>query len=781
MSRIRVLISMGLAVLVVGGVLLSSASALALEAPETGKAEPITATTATLHGVLNPGAEGEPGGYQFYYAPSETECTGFAVAPVPPKLALGKEKEAESVVVTDLEPSKKYTFCIYASNLSMESMFGAPKTFETLAEKPAVDHESAYSATSTGASLEAQINTNNQETTYSFEYSTSKTLAGATTVPGGGPLSAAFGDQFAGVATGVLTPNTTYYFRVVAKNVLNEETEGAIESFTTVATPHTEAVTEVTATTATFHGTLTPLNSTVDTEYFFVYGVGSECNSAGTALASAGTGSGSIAVSAPATELQPSASYSVCLVSWNAFGFEIDPTSPQVHFDTPAAPPKIDGESASGVTPYEATVEAQVNPNNQETTYSFQYGTSPALTGATTVKGTSPLSGFGDQTASVALGHVLTPGTTYHYRVIAENVAHEKVEGGIEEFTAPALMPPIVEGESATGITSKDAKLEAQINPNYQAATYTFEYSTSKAAVEAGNGIPVAGGSIPIGSETKTTGPVDLHNALAPETTYFYRVVATNNPGGTKDGPVEAFTTQIAPVATTAAAQSVTRTTATFSGTVNPKGGENTAYHYAYTDQEGYEEALKQSAANAYVYGRTTPEVPVAPETTAQATEPLEVGELTPGTVYHYAVVATNDIGGTVNTVVGPDKVFTTSPPILPTATLGEVTGITQNAATINGSVDGMGEPTRWELQLGTTKGNLQFQTAGHTTSATAEPLVLSLETLAPGTVYYYKLTAVAPDNLVNPVTKQVEPIETPEGEFTPPPHHPRPRSSRRP
>jgi len=106
--------------------------------------------------------------------------------------------------------------------------------------------------------------------------------------------------------------------------------------------------------------------------------------------------------------------------------------------------------------------------------------------------------------------------------------------------------------------------------------------------------------------------------------------------------------------------------------------------------------------------------------------------------------------------VVGPDQVFTTSPPILPVAALGETTGVAQNAATINASINAQGEPTRWELQMGTTRGNLQFQAAGHSTSSTPEPLVLNLVTLAPGTVYYYKLTAADPDGT----------IETPEGEF---------------
>jgi hypothetical protein len=753
-----------------GGLMFAGAPALAAlpETPETKPASPITATSETLHGVLNPGKAGEPGSYQFFYAPSETgECNNAFRAPESPALALGAKEEAESVTVTGLEPSREYAFCLVAYSLSAEPSPGLAVSFKTLPEAPTVELERASGTTSKAVSLEAVVNPNNQETpTFSFQYATEatvETLEGTVvTVNGEYPLGAGFGGQWANAPRiERLTPGTTYFYRVVAENAAHEKTEGKVESFSTVATPKTKPVITFGASTATFNGELSPLNATVASEYSFDYGLGAENCTGGaegspTTTESAGTGSGVKAVSASASGLQPNATYSVCLVSSNVFGAEVDPTTPQVEFHTLAAPPGVQGEATPVKTPFEATLEALLNPNNQETTYSFQYSTTQAagkLTGTiTTLLGASPLSGFGYQTASVATGHVLTPATTYYYLVIAQNTAHEKTEGKVEEFTTLTADAPIVEGESVTTITSKDAKLEAQVNPNYQATTYTFEYSTQATGeVLEGTIVKVPGGSIPAGFGAQPAGPVDLSRALAPETPYFYRVVATNA-AGTTDGKVETFTTLIVPVPATGAAQNVTRTSATLSGTVNPMGSE-TSYHYAYADQEAYERALAQSLPNPYIYGRSTAEAPIGSGSSPQATEPLEVGGLRSGTVYHYAVIATNVLG---ITVVGPDETFTTlsTPPVLGGVT---VSGVTQSSAMIATTLDARGLPTRYELQYGSTPGELELRVAGNATGPGAQPLTLNVGPLAPGTVYYYKLLAVNSDGTV----------ETAEGTFT--------------
>jgi phosphodiesterase/alkaline phosphatase D-like protein len=734
----------------VAGLLFAGVQALAAapETPETRGATGVTATTATLHGVLNPGEAGEAGSYQFSYAVSEAgECSPGTLAPASPVAAAGVEKEAKSVAVTGLEPSREYAFCIIASSLSAEPSQGVALSFKTPPAPPAVDGESV-SAGSTDATLEARVNPNNQETTYSFEYGTSSTLADASTVAGASTLTG-FGDQPASVTTNaVLVPGTTYYYRVLAKNAANEETKGTVESFTTVATPRTEAATGVTATTALLHGELSPLNATVASEYSFDYNVGAECTGgSATTLASGGTGLGSEAVSSAVSELEPSASYSVCLVSSNAFGFEVGPTS--VHFATPPAAPTVVGETAA-VTPFEATLEAQVNPNNQETTYYFEYGTSPVLTGAATLKGTSPLSGYGAQTATAAVGHVLTPGMTYYYRAIAENVAHEKEEGTIETFTTPAVTAPVVESESSSGVTPFAVTLEATVNPDYQATRCDFEYGTDPTLV---NGTTIVACPASLGEDGGGVGTSVSVSGLSAETTYYFRVVASNVTGA-EHGAIERFetTTAEAPAVESESLSGVTAVDAKLEARVNPNY-QATTYTFEYASAE----SVLVAGEGTKVAGGSIP------GGGGQLVSSDLDDALAPNTPYFYRVVASNATG----TTAGASEEFKTL--VAPTVSPGGVLEAMQTTATVTGTVNAEGgegttyhvayvdqagyeaaiaedgaeyrriDPSVNPYAAGGTSSEQEFA-AGNSAVEVAGPVQLA--ELQPGTTYHYALVA---------------------------------------
>jgi Concanavalin A-like lectin/glucanases superfamily/NHL repeat len=87
-----------------------------------------------------------------------------------------------------------------------------------------------------------------------------------------------------------------------------------------------------------------------------------------------------------------------------------------------------------GVTASAATVTASVEPYGLPTTYAFQYGTTTEYGDTTTV--TALPSETGEQTATAALSS-LSPCTTYHYQIQAENEADEGVAslGGDQTFT----------------------------------------------------------------------------------------------------------------------------------------------------------------------------------------------------------------------------------------------------------------------------------------------------------------------------------------------------------
>jgi hypothetical protein len=116
---------------------------------------------------------------------------------------------------------------------------------------------------------------------------------------------------------------------------------------------------------------------------------------------------------------------------------------------------------------------------------------------------------------------------------------------------------PAVESESTSSVTASDATLEAQINPGSGedgfslATTYEFFLESpwcgsfrSFGACEASGGKLVYRGVLPAGSAPQLVS-VDLASvgqALAPDTTYGYRVVATNEVGEAFGGE-KTFTT----------------------------------------------------------------------------------------------------------------------------------------------------------------------------------------------------------------------------------------------
>jgi hypothetical protein len=93
--------------------------------------------------------------------------------------------------------------------------------------------------------------------------------------------------------------------------------------------------------------------------------------------------------------------------------------------------PVISGVSATSVASEDATLNAEIEDHNEEATYRFEYGPAdctssqcvsvPVPDGAVSASG-SPLA------VSQQL-HYLTPGATYHYRVVAINAAGEQASG----------------------------------------------------------------------------------------------------------------------------------------------------------------------------------------------------------------------------------------------------------------------------------------------------------------------------------------------------------------
>ena len=107
-----------------------------------------------------------------------------------------------------------------------------------------------------------------------------------------------------------------------------------------------------------------------------------------------------------------------------------------------------------------------------------------------------------------------------------------------------AVGAPNVSGESFSGVTTTEAVLEGTIDPRCLKTTYRFEYvdeaSFSKLGWAGATSTPVPAGTI--SQDAPATGVRQAVAGLAPETTYRFRIVASNE-GGTTTGDEGLFST----------------------------------------------------------------------------------------------------------------------------------------------------------------------------------------------------------------------------------------------
>lgn len=128
----------------------------------------------------------------------------------------------------------------------------------------------------------------------------------------------------------------------------------------------------------------------------------------------------------------------------------------------------------------------------------------------------------------------LKAGTTYHYRLVAQNSAGT-THGADRTFTVPADAKPQVVTGAALRVTSSGATVQGRLNPLGLDTQFHFEYGPD---ANYGAKTPVTyGGHIltPRSAFAPLTG-------LKPATTYHYRLVATNEKG-TSSGADATFTT----------------------------------------------------------------------------------------------------------------------------------------------------------------------------------------------------------------------------------------------
>jgi hypothetical protein len=274
--------------------------------------------------------------------------------------------------------------------------------------------------------------------------------------------------------SGLVPEGTTYHYRLVASNANGTE-RSADRTFLTATTVDTDPATAVGTETATLRGSLHPEGS-LYSSCIFEYGLTTTASFEDSVpcvppAASIDPDFSSHPVSAPLTGLQSNVAYKFRLTATNLEGTQ----SGEVLTFTTSGPPQISELRASFAGQSSATLEAKIDPSGFATNYRFEWGPTTAY-GTSVPADFEPFVGSGEPVRVTAKIGGLSPGTIYHFRVVATNSVDvtetpdqiletlnscDLPEGRCLELVSPRDVGPVAK----PGVSS------TSLQPHFQAAT----------------------------------------------------------------------------------------------------------------------------------------------------------------------------------------------------------------------------------------------------------------------------------------------------------------------
>jgi hypothetical protein len=241
----------------------------------------------------------------------------------------------------------------------------------------------------------------------------------------------------------------------------------------------------------------------------------------------------------------------------------------------------------------------------------------------------------------------------------------------------PAVVIPDVTATAVTEVKQFTATLNGEVDPagGGNVESCQFEYGTSTSY---GQTAPCS----PATPYARTTSVSASLSALQPETTYHFRVTASNSNGVVSYSSDETLTTPAAVV--TGQASNVTEKSATLGGTVDPDGTTITDCHFEY--------------GTSTHYGQSQP-CASTPSGSSPVAVSADITGLAENTTYHFRLVAAN-AGGSYP---GLDETFTTlSRPLIDTA---YTTNLTESSVDLNAQINPMRFDTTYRFEWGTSTG----------------------------------------------------------------------------
>jgi phosphodiesterase/alkaline phosphatase D-like protein len=317
----------------------------------------------------------------------------------------------------------------------------------------------------------------------------------------------------------------------------------------------------------------------------------------------------------------------------------------------------------------------------------------------------------------------LSPNTTYYYLARGDGGQYGTTSGLEQRFTTSAV-PPTVATNDAGGVTANAATLNGSLTDLGTATTVnvSFQYGTT-----AGGPYPYT--TTPQAMAAPGAFQTDITSLYA-DTTYYCRAVADGGTYGICYGEQKSFTTsKIPPSVTTDNATGITAGAAVLNGdltSLGTAGTVNVSFNWGTTHGGPYP-------------NHTTPQA-------MSAGGPFRTGISGLAALTTYYFVAAAD-GGAHGSALGSECSFTTAA-VPPSVSTGAVTAVTDNSATLHGTLHALGTSTsdNVSFQWGTRPGVYTHQTA-------LQPFTIPgdftdvLTGLSGNTTYYYRAVATGARN----------------------------------
>lgn len=607
--------------------------------------------------------------------------------------------------LSGLNRGTQYHVRAYATN-SKGTAYGDDLTFTTRTSTPALTTAATTAITRNSATSGGTIISNGgtSVTVNGICWSTEQNPTVASAHSSDGTTTG----SFSSVITG-LTPNTIYYVKAYATNIVGTGYGNEI-SFTTnpitVPTLTTSAASSISTTSAVSGGIISNNGGAAVSSR----GICWSTNSAPTTsddITVDGTGTGSF--SSNLTGLDPGTTYHVRAYAVNNIGTAY---GNELTFTTAAVLPELTTMAVSGISQTIATSGGNISYNGGASITArgicWRTTSNPTISGSHTNDGTTTGSFSSSMTG-------LTPNTLYYVRAYATNSAGTAY-GNEVSFTTDPVHIPILSTNPVASVTSATASSGGNITDN-GGGTITSR------------GVCWSLTSSPTTSDYKTsdgtgTGSfISNLTSLQLLTTYHVRAYAINS-AGTGYGNELVFTTIAAvPSLTTTIVSGITRTTANTGGNITFDGGANVT-------SRGICWSTSQSPS---ISGSHTS------DGTSTGTYISNLSGLVPGTLYYIRAYATNSSG----TAYGNEVSFTTNPILIPTITTTTPSSVGSATAVSGGNItdDGGGTITArgvcWSTSSSPTTSNSTTSDGTGTGSFSS-----NITGLLPGTTYHVRAYA---------------------------------------